>query len=43
MQEKPENNRKIQNNGTLKAGSIQMRAVDGKQKYYLMVGVKLSC
>jgi len=33
MQEKPENNRRIRNNGTSRAGIMQ--AVDGKQKYYL--------
>jgi len=34
-QEKPENNRRIRNNGTLRAGNKLMQAVDGKQKYYL--------
>jgi len=35
MQEKPENNRRIRNNETLRAGSNLIRAVDRKQKYYL--------
>ena len=35
MQEQPENNGRIRNNGTFRAGSNQMRAVDGKQRIYL--------
>jgi len=35
MQEKLEDNRRIQNNGTFTAGSNQMWVVDRKQKYYL--------
>jgi len=34
MEEKPEDNRRIRNNGTLRAGSNQIQAADGKQKYF---------
>jgi len=34
MQEKPENNERMRNDGTSRAGSKQMKVVNGKQKLF---------
>jgi len=41
MQESPENNERIRNDGTFRADSKQMRAVDGKQRIHFGVAYKM--
>jgi len=43
MQEKPENNRRIRNNGTIRAGNNQIWVMDGKTgKKFIWSGVTLT-